>query len=469
MFSGCIKAMVLALLMLNLNGATLAQDGTIDELQNQKNSIQDINQEKIVEETSETPAVVTEENKQTEEGIVPVLELKGGIKQAEAPKEGYEETPLKAWLNGDYATGDWGGLRTKLQDNGINLETVYTIEPFMNLRDQVPVEYFGNLDVTLELDTKKMHMWPGGKFFVYFQQNHGRGLTTPHLQDLQTLSNIDPGKSFTHLSEYWYEQSLFNDKFRIKLGKQDANEDFCSLDYAADHINSSFGLIPTIPLPTFPDPGMGVATFIDPIELVSIGVGVYDGGAKGGTSGFDTTFDGKDGAVTLVELSLKPSFGSEKQYPGKYQAGFWHHSGDVDEISDNPRTFAGNAGYYLGAEQLVFKENKSDDQGLALFAQYGYAPSERTELSRYYGLGMTYKGLIPTRNEDTTGVGTAFARLSKRIKTMEDRAGETVLEFFHKFQITPWFAVQPDIQYIYNAGGNERDAVAFGVRSVISF
>ncbi|EKE04017.1 MAG: Carbohydrate-selective porin [uncultured bacterium] len=426
--------------------------------------------EKNIVLDSEKPAIDTEDSKtQQDQHIVPILELKGGVKQAEETSQ----TPLEAWIRGDYATGDWGGLRTQLEDKGINIQTEYIMEPFMNLRGRVPIDYFGNLDVTLEAETEKMNLWRGGKFFVYFQQNHGNGITNRYVNDIQTLSNIDPGESFTHLSEYWYEQGLFDDRIRVKLGKQDANADFCALDYAGDHINSSFGLIPTVPIPTFPNPGLGIATFIEPTDLISIGGGYYDGAAKGGTSGFDTSFDNDGGGVTLVEIDLKPAFGPEKQYPGKYQAGFWHHSGDMDEITlnDTPRTYTSNAGWYLGAEQLIFKEQKDieDDQGLAVFGQYGWAPQNRNQISSYYGFGFNYKGLIPKRDEDTSGVGAAFARFGKSTKRVDLTTGETVLEFFHKFQLTPWLAIQPDFQYIYNPSGNQKDAFALGVRTKITF
>ncbi|MFA6989338.1 MAG: hypothetical protein WC197_04650, partial [Candidatus Gastranaerophilaceae bacterium] len=41
----------------------------------------------------------------TEKNIVPVMDIKGRIIKEEIKTE----TPLKAWINGDSATGDWNG------------------------------------------------------------------------------------------------------------------------------------------------------------------------------------------------------------------------------------------------------------------------------------------------------------------------------------------------------------------------
>ena len=46
---------------------------------------------------------------------------------------------------------------------------------------------------------------------------------------------------------------------------------------------------------------------------------------------------------------------------------------------------------------------------------------------------------------------------------------ETVLEAFYRVQVTPWFYLQPDVQFIMNPGGMYNNSVAIGLRSVITF
>ena len=59
------------------------------------------------------------------------------------------------------------------------------------------------------------------------------------------------------------------------------------------------------------------------------------------------------------------------------------------------------------------------------------------------------------------------------------RSGEAVLEVTYKFQLAPWWQLQPDFQYVFNPGGGLpnpnaparrlSDAAVFGLRTTITF
>ena len=58
--------------------------------------------------------------------------------------------------------------------------------------------------------------------------------------------------------------------------------------------------------------------------------------------------------------------------------------------------------------QMLRRENPcnaDDAQGLGAFAQFGWAPPERSVAEQYWGGGIVYKGLIPCRDDDTCGIG----------------------------------------------------------------
>lgn len=427
-----------------------------------------------------------EKNLKQENPIKPVSDLKGTIEKKETGKKTIiiekshiEEKPslFKIWIDGDYATGDWKGLRTKLEEHGIKTEMNYTNDGLLKthggLDRRGKLKSASLLDMIATFDTEKMRLWKGGEFVVIGQQFHGKGLTSTTLGDLQTLSSIDNPSNFIHLGEYWYKQSLFKDKFKIKIGKYDANSDFCIVDSANDYVNSSFTLIPNVLLPTYPDQGLGSAVFIEPVSWLSLKSGLYDGSAKGGTLGFDTFLRKGSGVVSLNELSIKPSI---KGYNGNYIVGFWHHTGDFEKIiprqvdgEEITETKTNSYGIYALLEQDIFREKNTEDQGLKLIGQFGAAPSNRTEISRYYGIGLNYKGLIKGRDGDVTGIGANYAKISRDYKEIDGRRQEAIIEIFHKFQLTKWLALQPDLQVVLSPGGEHKNAFVMGIRSVINF
>lgn len=400
-----------------------------------------------------------------------VLLVAGGLAAQE------KEDEPGPWWTWEYATGDWGGIRDDLVASGITFEVVYTGEVFTNTRGgkntSNATEYLGNLDVTLDLDTERMGFWQGGRIFVLFQNLHGEGITEDHVGDVQVLSNYD-ADDFTQISEVWLEQLLFGEALRLKIGKQESNEDFLAPEYGGDFINSSFGYPPNVLLTTYPDPGLGLAGFVRGAEWFSLGAGVYDGDAKGGQTGFNTAFDGEGGFFSITEAAFHQSFLADGRYPGTYRMGGWYHSENIKEISGdpNPKAHDGDYGLYLVADQRLIKEGgeKKEGQGLGTFFQYSWAPGDRNEIGQHFGWGLAYTGLVAGRDEDVTGIGMARVVFGRRSRDQDDKTHETTLEFFHKFQIAPWFFLQPDLQWIVNPGGGDRhNALALGTRFEIRF
>lgn len=449
-----IKLLLICAIMIGIsNNFAKAEDSMITENQNIKPAIE-----------SDTGIKIESDGK-----IIPIQDLKGEIRAEEIKKE--DNSAFKAWLNGDYATGDWKGLRTKLEEKGITIEVTQYNDSFLKARGGIEkkarAKSLSLLDMIATFDTEKMGLWKGGKLGVWGQTVYGKGLTNSSVGDIQTLSSID-NDTMTQLSEYWYEQRVLDNKLGIKLGKWDANGDFCALDSTGDYINSSFTLIPNTAIPTYPAQALGVIGIVEPTDWVSMKAGVFDGEATGKGMGFKSAFDDDGGLTTLAEISFKPTI---KDMPGAYQLGFWHNTVDTQEITTDPspKMFSTGYGLYTQLEQMVYKEKDDNEQGLRLIGQFGWAPQDRSEIARYYGMGMNYKGLIPKRSNDVTGIGANFAQLSGKLKEVDGRTREAALELFHKFQLNNWLALQPDFQVIFNPNGEHRDAIVFGVRSIISF
>lgn len=352
-----------------------------------------------------------------------------------------------------------------LDVSGVRIDYIYIGEAFHNARGGLntagATEYRGLFDLAATFDLEALGGIEGGTFFVYGEDLHGRSATSNHVGDFQMLSNIDNPTNFTQVSEYWWQQELAEGAIWVKAGKQDANADFCALDLGGDFLNSSFGLIPNVPMPTYPHQGLGAALFATLGERLSMGAGFYDGGAIGTTWGFSTL--GHFGCMSIAELKWDPQLAIFGGKPSAYRIGAWHHSGEWDSL-DGSGTFADNQGWYAAFDQLLLLEEEDEEQGLGFFVQYGNAPDDRNAVENYFGVGLLYRGPIEGRDEDLCGVGLAHARFADELRMTDGMTYESAIETFYRAQVRPWAAVQPDLQFIANPGGNQKDALAVGVR-----
>jgi len=372
--------------------------------------------------------------------------------------------------------GDRWGLRPHMEEMGIDVGLAYTLDAFSNLRGGLDTSNATrlrrNLDLTVSFDTELLGLWGGGELFIYGQSGQGDGVSEEHVGDLQVISNIDD-HDFSQISEVWFHQALFEDQLRFKIGKQDANADFASFGYCANFTNSSFCYPANLLLPTFPDPGLGVAAFVKPCSWFQMGGGLYDGASKGGTSGFDTTFDGKGGSFAIGQIDYLFNAEQEGALSGTYRLGVWRHSANVEEItaSPDPKRHSSNYGFYLVADQSLLRteDELGDASGIAAFFQYSFAPPDRNEIAQYVGGGLSWKGMFSGREKDLSGIGLARAMLSRRIKDLENRTHETTLEIFHMFDILPGLTLQPDLQLVFNPNGDGRNAVVLGSRLIVVF
>jgi carbohydrate-selective porin OprB len=282
---------------------------------------------------------------------------------------------------------------SRLKDYGLTVQLTYTGEAFhsFNLIPDDDTRYRGLVDLHLALDTGQSGLWPNGELFVYGQNGHGNGFNVNPAGEPLPISNID-ARDFTQISQFGFKQGLLGGKAQIRLGKQDVNALFDVNHFGSEFIFPAYTLPPTIPMPTFPAPALGTSLFVEPADWLSIGLGIYDGAPQVESLGFDTAFDGKGGYFAVYEAAWKPCFGARKQFAGAYRLGLWHHSGDFPATGDgsNARAYSDNFGLYLMFEQRVYMEHvlEKDHQGLGVFFQFGWAPSDRNPVWRYVGAGF---------------------------------------------------------------------------------
>lgn len=369
----------------------------------------------------------------------------------------------------DRLLGNMARLRPWLADLGMTLELTSVDEGFASGGGDQGGEsgrsYHGLTDLILSLDTGAAGLWHGGLVVVDLQNTRG-GDISDIVGDLQGVSNIvaPPG---TRITEYYLYQELADGSFAFKLGKQDANTDFVVSEGGGEFINSSFGLIPTVPLPTYPAPALGAMVSWQANEWMLLKAGLWDGDPKLGSGCTSSTFDGHGGAVGAADLEIA-AFGGTV-LPGTYRVGVWHHS-EVEFATvkkDAAAHETGRAsGLYFTVDQGLWER---EDRRLAFFAQGGRAESDRSSVSRYLGAGLVLEAPFNGRPNDTIGIGVAHAEVGLPERLEAECTSETVVELTYHFALSGWMTVIPDFQWIHRPSGIDGTDLVAGLRVVTVF
>lgn len=376
--------------------------------------------------------------------------------------------PVHEWQR---MTDDWFGLRPKLDDRGISFAASFTGDLGKNLRGGLDTNHSSArylLNANLTLDTERLMGWQGGTFFIGVQDHRGDD-GTEAAGSLQAISNID-APSYTTIAELWFEQLLLNDKLRLKVGKVDANSEFAHAEYSDNFLNGAFGALPSIVgLPTYPDPAMSVNVFVNPNEHVYVGLGVYDGstalGKSTGTRGPSGFFDGE---AYFIVGEAGVTWAGNGRRNGRIAGGVWHHTADFEQFDGGSQK--GTTGPYVVLNQTLWRElpdEADDEQGMGVFAQFGWSDPQISEVRTAFALGMAWTGSIPGRDDDVLGLGVARAGLSNQAG-FEDTT-ETAFELFYRVRINAWLSVTPDLQYVSNPAGAGDNVVVGTVRLTADF
>lgn len=143
-------------------------------------------------------------------------------------------------------TGDWGGLRSSLQERGLDFAGSYTAETFGNPKGGIKrsMVFDGLLKLSLDVNLEKAAGWQGATFRISGLYPHGTSGSDGKVGDASIFSNID-GYDTYRLVDLWLEQKFLDGKVGLKLGQMRVDDEFGVSDSAALFINSSFHSHPT--------------------------------------------------------------------------------------------------------------------------------------------------------------------------------------------------------------------------------
>lgn len=396
---------------------------------------------------------------------------------------------LEAWLNGEYATGDWGGLRSELEEAGITVDASYVADLLAvrngNAGSGDGWDYAGLMQFGVNVDLERLVDVPGLSFYASGAWSSGNDLSERKVGNLLAVQQAYTGRE-VRLSQLYLQQHLLDDKVTLKIGRLTTEDDFLASEIYGNYVNGGINGVPTnIPdgnfgFTTAPFAQWGIVAAIEPIDHLRFAVGVYNADEKTideRRQGTRFVLDPEDGVFAIGELSYawhqphEDEEGEEEPaagLPGMAKVGIFGESGDREDLRDG-RSKDGNPGFYVSLEQMVYREPGTVDQGLTPWAVAAFLVREPiNELPVFFGGGLVYKGLIPGRDQDRAAIGFYYAKLSSDLKPS---GSEKILELAYTVQLTPWLYVRPDLQLVFDPAGvgSADTAVVFGGEIGITF
>jgi porin len=363
------------------------------------------------------------------------------------------------WPSWSRMTGDWGRARTILEARGLSFEITSASDGSGLGARPAGLQGFGRHLTTAgaTFDLEKIAGLTGSRALVQYQILSGN--TAAVAADVaQPFSNID-APAFRRFAEVWIEQQI-GAHARVKTGLIDANTEFAFAEHTGDFINASMGFSPTVfPLPTYPDPHLGVTVHVEPSGRIYGSVGLFNGGPAMGVRDFRAVFLVGEGGMRWTSRG-----------GGRVSAGYWRIDGrraDADGAMDQ----IGTGGHYFVLDQTLWADEQHGvSRVVGASIQAGRADPRLSPFASHVGGGLTARGLIRQRPNDSVGIGLTLVDLAA--DTREDPAGrEVVLEAFHRFVMTQWMALKPDMQIIRHSVGmpGRRTIVAGTVRIEVVF
>jgi porin len=366
-------------------------------------------------------------------------------------------------------TGDWGGFRNELAAKGVtvdlNLTQVY--QGVVGGGKEDAWKYGGRGDLTFNVDTQKLGLWPGGFLTVEVEGNFGESVNnltgavlpvnTNQMFPLPSGNNLNvPNVSFMQFF-CPYAGVVLGKLATITPNSGDMNE-FAHGKGDSQFMNTSLNFNPAM-LMTVPYSTLGAGLIVLPTKdikeaIVSLMAAQTNG--EPNTAGFsdlhwnELSFIGEGRVKTdffgLTGHQLVGGVYSNKTFTSLDQNRLIIETAGIEKKH-------GSWAVYYNFDQYLYETKKGSGQGIGIFGRFGVADGNPNPVRFFYSLGVGGKGLIPGREYDQFGIGGYYADISNPkftgpIETITFLRNAYGFEAYYNLAVTPWLQLTPDIQII---------------------
>jgi len=421
-------------------------------------------------------------------------------------------------------TGDWFGFRDEMGKRGVvvDIDLLQILQGNATGGFGTGVAYGGTADYTLNVDTGKLKLWPGGFLNVYAMSGFGdseNGDVGP-LGSVNASAILPEPHTSTALMNLTYMQffATWIGVFAGKIYGLSADNNAFAHDYRTQF--SNFGLNINLAAALAPISAYGGGLVLVPWKDALATVSVMDPSGTPGSNNLGKAFDdgvlvGAEGRVTIRPFGLvghqlvggywsnKERFQldqdpsniaralAESRFPLLVDPGpvlrrilerfFPQFLVPVQPAKTQDYTWT----IYYNFDQYLWNPGSDPNRGLGIFFRFGASDGQVNPIKYAYNVGLSGNGLIPGRSDDTFGVGWSRLQLTnKMVPFLRDTLHlgldhEDAIELYYKLAATKWLGLTVDLQIINPAlnktltsGGRLKDvdtAVIGGLRAFVRF
>ena len=412
---------------------------------------------------------------------------------------------LRKLANETELSGDWGGLRTRLEQSGVKIAFEY----WTNLAgnpvggERQGFTYTDSLNLSIDFDFERLFSWKGGALHFTFTNRDGSSLSQNSIGNIFTVQQIYGPTETYRLTQLTLEQSFAGGVFDVLAGRYPASE-FATSPLYCVFMNNGFcgypgGIAQNLNMPYFPVPSWAGRVRWKPSPEFLAQIGAFEvNPTLADTHGFDWSTSGGTGTAIVGEIWYVRG-GDAPGLPGHYKLGGWYQTQNATSVSPTPlepppsprppppsnapAAFAravapsvdAKAGFYALFDQAVtvtlpqmpFIRGAAEVPiGVTVLGGLSWAQGPNTVNNGAAFGGVIAHGLLAGRPLDTQGFAATWVN-----RTVPGQTYELVLEWNYGMEVTRWFRFQPDLQWIIRPGatGQIPNALVLGAQASIDF
>jgi len=391
-------------------------------------------------------------------------------------------------------TGSWFGLRDDLGKKGVvlDLDLLQLPQGVVTGGREETAAYGGLAQYTLNVDTQKLGLWPGGFLNVMAMTNFGQSvdrasgaITPPSI--ISVLP--EPGETATGLMNLTFMQ-FFSKYFGVVAGKVytlTGDDNAFAHDFRSTFLNTALEFNMTLAITPFTAYGGGLV--ILPWDGAQITLSVVDPDGTATNNDISEAF--ANGVMLNGEGRLKITpFG----LVGHQLVGFIWSNKERFAIDQDPANIArllavsrfprlSDPGpvlrrilerffpqllvptqppkmvdymwsIYYNFDQYLWSPAGHPDRGIGTFFRFGASDGVANPVKYAYNVGVSGNGIVPGRPDDSFGIGWARTQLSGnfvpflRQQLALGLQKEDTVELYYNASLTKWLTASLDLQII---------------------